>query len=261
MGTPPGATGYVDVFRMGQAAADYQLSHLVRVAGWVVALVPPFLRDVRQGETICRQRVDAQATVILHGPRAEILGQLQNAVQGGAVLPLLAEERVSRIPVGNGGCAMGLQTREDHCAEGRRQERGPDVGAVGERLWGEGPGELQGRHQHCPSGTRLRAGEGGRKGDRAVRFEEVGERLGLVDANHDGVEGQRVQPSVHQLQVTLDALHTPMLEVMQEHLGALVQSCKQRPSRSHRGPNAVIAEHGSVGYRPRRRRSAGWRPA
>ena len=48
-----------------------------------------------------------------------------------------------------------------------------------------------------------------------MRFEEVGERFGLVDAHHDGVQGQQV----HQLEVTLDALHT--------RLGELVQSSEQ----------------------------------
>ena len=188
-GDSTGRWGHADVVWMGQAAADHQLADLVHVPGRVVALVPPLFRDVRRGEPIHCQGVDAQATVILHGPRAEIPGQLQDAVQGGAVLPLLAEERVGRIPVGDSGCTVGLQTREDYRAEGQRQERGTDVGAVGEGLWGEGPGELQGRHQHRPRGTGLGAGEGGGEGYRAVCLEEVGERLGLVDAHHDGVEG------------------------------------------------------------------------
>ena len=60
-GDSAGRWGHADVVWMGHAAADQQLADLVRIPGWVVALVPPFFRDVRRGEPIRCQGVDAQA--------------------------------------------------------------------------------------------------------------------------------------------------------------------------------------------------------
>ena len=88
------AGGHLYFWGVRQAATDNELSYLVGVARRVVPLVPSFLRDVGRGEPVCHQRVDAQAAVVFDGPGPEILGELQDAVQVGAVLTLLAEKGV-----------------------------------------------------------------------------------------------------------------------------------------------------------------------
>ena len=93
-GDAGGAWGYLDVGGVGQAATNHQFADLVGVTRGVVALVPPLIGDIGRGEPVLRQGMYAEAPVVFNGPRAEILGQLEDAVEGGAVLLLLAEECV-----------------------------------------------------------------------------------------------------------------------------------------------------------------------
>ena len=82
-------------------------------------------------------------------------------MERGAALPLLAEERIGQVLVRECGPAVGLEAEQDGRAERQCEEIGPDVAAVREGIWGQGAGDLQGRHQHVARCWRFGAGEGG----------------------------------------------------------------------------------------------------
>ena len=68
--------------------------------------------------------MDAQAAVVFDGPGPEIPGELQDAVQLGAVLKLLAEKGVRRVPAGDGGGAVGSRLAKTAAQSARARKAG-----------------------------------------------------------------------------------------------------------------------------------------
>ena len=76
-------------------------------------------------------------------------------------------------------------------------------------------------------------------------FEELGEGFTLVDAHHDGVEGDGVHAGVYELDVSLHSLDSSAAQLLQECLRALVQAREQGAGCGGRCPDAIISKDGS----------------
>ena len=78
-------------------------------------------------------------------------------------------------------------------------------------------------------------------------LEKMGERLTLVHADHDAVQGECVHARVNEPEVALHTLLITMTKVVQERLEALVKPGERRIRSGKGGPNAAVTEDGPNG--------------